>query len=330
MKKYWLAFLLGMCFIPAFAQNTYSGTLAATDATFNRPDEGMPPATLSAIGTSVYYDVISLDIVTAGLITFNTSSSWDNFAVLYGSGGLNTASPLTNALVANDDLSRQNSGFTYNFTSAGTYYLVVCSFKNNVMGAYTVSVSGVVVLPLKLISFTASKASNNANTIKWVSADETNLAYYQVQRSTDGNNFTDIAKGIIVAKNNIPGSVYDITDNNPNTAGYSYYRLKIIERSGLTYFSPVALVKNNNIGLSAISVFPNPASDYLNIAVKSMQYKKASVSIINSDGEIMDTKNYNFNNQSVLSVDIRKLRLGKYFIKTTINNNVSTSAFIKN
>ena len=329
MKNCLLTILFGIYFIPLFSQITYTGALTNTDPTFNRPDEGLPPTTLSTLGTNVHYNVITVNITTAGLMTFSSNSVWDNFAVLYNSNGLIPSSPLTNSLVANDDFGTQNFGFTYNFTSAGTYYLVICSFKNNVTGAYSITQSAPIVLPLKLTSFTAAKAVGNSNLVKWSSEDESNLNTYQVQRSIGDNSFTDLKNGRIVAKNNTTNTAYSFTDNNP-APGYNYYRLKITETTGRISYSPVALVKNNKPGTTHLKVFPNPSSDYLQIEVKSMQNNKAFVSVINSGGAIMHSGQYGFNNQGVLSLEIRKLPAGKYFLKTTINKEETITIFIKN
>src|SRR5687768_2843554 len=104
MKTFILLSLLSVLSFGAFSQ-TYTGALAATDATFNRPDPGTPPTVLSTVGTNVYYDVIDFVVTTPGIFSVTSSSPMDNFGVLYGPGGFNPASPLTNALVANDDLS---------------------------------------------------------------------------------------------------------------------------------------------------------------------------------------------------------------------------------
>ncbi|MEP7106890.1 MAG: T9SS type A sorting domain-containing protein [Ferruginibacter sp.] len=328
MKKCILTFLSGICFISVFAQSTHDGALSITDATFNRPAAGIPPTELSITGTAVFYDIITFEVPIAGLITFRSTSIWDNFAILYGTGGFNPALPLDNALEANDDFAGPNSQFTYNITTTGTYTLVICSFKNDVTGPYNVSISAATPLPLKLLSFTAGKSDGKSNIIKWASANESNLNTYQVQRSSDNSNFLDLINGTITAKNNSSTTTYSFLDNYP-AIGYNYYRLKIAERSGRISYSPVAVVKNTAIGTASLKVFPNPTSDNLQIEVKSMLNKKAFVSVINSAGMIMQSGQYSFNNQAVLSIDIKKLPAGKYYIRTTIDNEETTIAFVK-
>jgi len=200
MRKFIPAFLLWISFTPVFAQTTYNGILTDTDASFNRPKEGLPPLTLSDLN-NIYYQVLPFDVNSTGPVSFTLSSSWNNFLILYDVGGFSSADPLNNALLANDDLNSTDAGFDYDFSTTGRYYLVICSNKNKETGPYSLSASNGLILPLKLLSFTAIKASGKGNLIKWKSTEEANLLSYQVQRSNNNTTFTDIPNGKIVATN---------------------------------------------------------------------------------------------------------------------------------
>ena len=332
MKAFILLFLVSVLSFAAFSQ-TYTGSLAATDPTFNRPDPGTPPTVLSSVGTNVYYDVISFVVNTPGLFSVTSNSPMDNFGVLYGPAGFNPASPLTNALVANDDLSGAGIsfgfGFIYDFAVAGTYSIVVTSFKNGALGPYEVTITPAAVVPVNLVSFTAEKADQSSNVVKWSNANEVNVDKYQLQLSADGKKFYDVQNAVTTARNNSAVASYSYTVSNPE-AGINFYRIKIVEKNGAISLSPVAAVNNKGSRIAYIKVFPNPAVDYLFIETKSGQVGKASVSVINAAGAIVYTKNYVLNNQSILTVDVRKLSTGKYFVKTVINKEENMVTFLKN
>jgi hypothetical protein len=330
MKKFLLALLPLICILSTFSQSTYTGELAVTDPTFNRPDEGAPPTILSSNGTNVHYDVIPINVTTAGLITFecDAPNSFDEFCILYNTAGFDAVLPLNNALISNEDFIRESAGFSYEFTTPGVYYIVICSSQNDQTGGYNIYQSTTRVLPLQLLSFTVSKASSSANLVKWSSADESNLETYQVQRGADGKNFDDLKNGRTDAKNSATTVFYKFIDNNPGK-GNNYYRLKITERSGTITYSPVAIVKNTGTGIDNVQLFPNPSSDYVRMEIKSMQNKNAFITVISSTGMIMQNGQYKFNDKAILSVDIRRLPPGKYFLKTTIGEEVSTTSFIK-
>jgi len=329
MKKSLLTLLLGICFIPAFAQTVYNGALANTDPSFNRPNEGTPPTTLSGVGTGVFYNLIPIVITATGLTDISTNSTWDNFLILYSTGGFSPAAPLTNALVANDDLVSSSAGFTYNFTSTGTYYLVICSFKNGVTGTYSVTLTPTIVLPIKLKSFTAVKSAGNIISLNWSSENENNLNTYQVQRSVDGNIFADMANGRVLAKNTATLTGYNHTDNTP-VSGLNYYRLKITEKTGKVSYSSVVRVKNSKLGTRSVTLYPNPSADYLQIETDAVQNSTGYISIINAGGSIMQSGQYKFNSNVVTTIDIKQLPTGKYFLKTIIDKVETSTLFIKN
>lgn len=119
-----------------------SGTLTLADPTFNRP---VTCAALSGVGTAVHFDAIPFTVSTGGTVTISLEAADggsitpnaggagpDTFFVLYGAGGFNSASPLTNCLAINDDISgatNRRSRFSQSL-AAGSYTVVLTSFDN--------------------------------------------------------------------------------------------------------------------------------------------------------------------------------------------------------
>ncbi len=333
MKKSLLLFLLTISVYFSQAQSVITGAITTSDPTFHRPDQGAPPTTLSQDGTNVHYDVIPVTITTTGLVTFVCTgpANFDTFGILYGPAGFDPANPLSNALVADDDSGPGvNFAITYNFTVPGVYYIVVCPFKNPSLGSYSLTSTEGGVLPVRLISFTVEKASGGKNLLKWVSAGESNIDKYQVQHSIDGSGFTDIAGAIIDGRNLPTNSYYNYTDNAPFEK-LNFYRLKIIEKTNLISYSTIAVVNNNkNRSSASITVFPNPAVNYLNIQTKAGQKGKADVIISSASGQIVYRRDYAIGSESILYVDVQKLSAGSYFVKIkTPDGEITNLPFIK-
>lgn len=327
MKKPLLLFLLTMLSFGVYAQTVYTGALTNTDPTFNRPDPGTPPTSLSPVGTNTHYDVITFVVNTPGLITFTSTSVWDNFAVLYGPGGFDPANPLQNALLANDDLAIITFGFTYDFTVPGTYYLVVTSFKNGAIGTYSVTTSATTVVPLRLLSFTAEINNRNDALVKWSTADEVNISNYQVQHSLDGKSFRDIG-ATINARNLSSSASYSYTAASVSP-GLHFYRLKILEKDGSSTLSNIAAINNKQIARGVVRIFPNPAAEYLKLETNSGTPGKAMISIVGMRGETVYSGKVDIGN-APLKIDVRRLTPGKYFVKTLIDNKETVVSFIKN
>ncbi len=108
--------------------------------TFDRPLESLTG--LSAIGTDVNYSVFSFTVDTAGAYTFLTTGEFDTFVILYA-GSFNPASPLTNALKANDDLlGITTSGFGQALTTGTVYHYVTTGFDSDEFGAFSTTIGG--------------------------------------------------------------------------------------------------------------------------------------------------------------------------------------------
>lgn len=120
---------------------SFAGTTAG-GPTYNRPLDDL--SGLSAVGTAVRYGATRVNVSVTGDYTFLTAARFDNFATLYGPT-FNPVAPLTNALIANDDLVAppfNSSGFAYSLTAGTDYFFVNTGFANTDFGAFASTVGG--------------------------------------------------------------------------------------------------------------------------------------------------------------------------------------------
>jgi hypothetical protein len=111
-------------------------------------------------------------------------------------------------------------------------------------------------LPIKLLSFDATVQTSSI-LISWSTATETNNDFFTIQRSVNGESWSDILQ-VQGAGNSSLTLNYSIEDSYP-LKGLSYYRLKQTDYDGTVSFSPAVAVvfaveKNNSLisaGLSA-------------------------------------------------------------------------------
>lgn len=161
-------------------------------------------------------------------------------------------------------------------------------------------------LPLKMVDFTISNEQVRI-TLSWKTANEVNTSYFVVERSVDGANYESI--GRVSSLNSSGGGNYNFTDPSPKT-GTSYYRLKQVDADGKWEYSKVLTVKRT---LSdAITLLPNPASDYFKI--NSATTEPLQVKVYSSAGRLMIAGTYTPGEQ----ISISKLTPGMYTV--TINN----------
>jgi hypothetical protein len=161
-----LAFVLGPM-VEARAQ-VVSSVVYLTDTTgqptFDRPDNGEPPTTLS--GNNVSFVAADLNVPVAGnyqIYSFGVDPppSWDNAVTIYN-GPFNPADPLTNAQFSNDDLGDAGVSGTFDLPlSAGSAVVVHSGFDtpdaglslNAIIGPGVVTASGAGVTVLSSLAY---------------------------------------------------------------------------------------------------------------------------------------------------------------------------------
>ena len=130
----------------------------------------------------------------------------------------------------------------------------------------------------------ASEKTNGV-AVDWNIASETNVAGYELERSTDGQNFAKIFSASGVKGTNSTAS-YNWIDTKP-TIGDNYYRVKVNGKNGGISYSNVASV-NIVAAKTGFSVFPNPVSDgIIGLKIKNVAAGNYTIKVLSSDGKLM-------------------------------------------
>lgn len=160
-------------------------------------------------------------------------------------------------------------GFPENFetplnVTAGQRYIICFSNWSSVTtvvplvfgGTATVSCDPV-ILPVELLYFTATPNGPVVD-IDWATASEKNTSHFIVQRSPDGETWSDLQRTQAMG-NASTTHLYEATDILP-IEGDSYYRLVAVDLDGSTDRS-----RNVKVNWSTITLrlWPNPANDEL-------------------------------------------------------------------
>lgn len=150
------------------------------------------------------------------------------------------------------------------------------------LGIDDVSISVNSVLPVNLSKFDVTKI-NNTNKIDWVTMNEDNAAYFEVERSNDGRNFTAIGKTAVKgAKYTTTKYVY--TDAEPNK-GMNYYRLKMVDRDNKFEYSKIVSMLNMREQLTAIIL--STSANQMRINVYSEEKSDATISVVDVAGRVL-------------------------------------------
>jgi hypothetical protein len=170
-------------------------------------------------------------------------------------------------------------------------------------------VSEGVVLPLKLISFKASpNAACNVN-IKWAVHDETDVAAYHLQRSTDGFQWNDVE--IIQVRNpTVNEKVYATTDNVVDKSIQWRYRLKIVQHNGQTVLSAINSTKLNCAN-PVVKVYPSFTENKITVENISNINPLLSIKIITINGQVLSQV---YMPSAISQIDLSAYPAGRYVI----------------
>ena len=265
----------------------------------------LQPAPGSPVGVRIYitkaeYETLR-DAPVSGVTSLNDlliTKLSNNCAGAISSGGT--------ILSATTGLNGTNYFIEYNVTSFSTFYI---------HGTST-------LLPIKLQAFTAN-AYENYNQLNWLVNSAINFKQFDVESSTDGNNFTKITT---VINANIAQYTYkDFTAN-----GTMYYRLKMIDNNGSYTYSTIVKCSYKNYNKSYL--LQNPVQATLTIKrneinnVTNNATTNVTLTIYNNIGQqVMQTTTNNM--QIVLNVNT--LPAGIYTCTLTTKRNTQQLKFIK-
>lgn len=112
------------------------------------------------------------------------------------------------------------------------------------------------VAPIKLLYFTAT-LNEGAVLLKWATEKEEAFDHFEIERASDGSEFSKIAEVAGAGNNTAFRQDYSWVDENP-LIGHNYYRLKAVDLNGTIEIFNVVFITTS--GGKEFSVFPNPSN----------------------------------------------------------------------
>jgi uncharacterized repeat protein (TIGR01451 family) len=176
------------------------------------------------------------------------------------------------------------------------------------------------IVPVQWKSFTATKQNRTA-VLNWVTAQETNTAYYQVQRSTDGTTFNTLQKLDAAGNSNNP-LAYQAIDMQPAN-GINYYRIRQTDKDGAyTYSETRVLVFDQKDG--SLYVYPNPARGKTTIVLPGNS-KRVQAQLLNSIGQQLQQLTFT---GEINELDLATLKPGLYYLRVVTQTGQHTQKLI--
>jgi hypothetical protein len=181
-------------------------------------------------------------------------------------------------------------------------------------------------LPATFLQFN-TLYKNNTNIISWLTAQESNIAYYEIQRSSDGIAFAKI--GTVSASNSAGNNEYHYTDAQV-LKGITYYKILIVDKDGKKHASPVMSVYINAGKLSIVKAFARSASQVV-VELQNNEPQAVQLELLNNMGMVISRENRKIEaGSSSIYLGTPLLSNGVYHIRINGAQVSLVSSFIKN
>jgi len=182
-------------------------------------------------------------------------------------------------------------------------------------------------LPVFLHKFSVTQLGAE-HLVKWTTEMESNVEYYELQRSTNGTDFSAISRQ--VATNTNGPNNYSYTDNS-FSPGINYYRLKIVERNTLARYSVIIRTETPS-QTELFKIVPNPVtSSEFSLLYSSPEEGIVTIKIDDVTGRLVHTLKEGVNKgQNVIYIKgIPGWLPGIYFVSVNNKGEIKQGKLVK-
>jgi hypothetical protein len=180
-------------------------------------------------------------------------------------------------------------------------------------------------LPVNFVDFNVT-VTDKGNQLKWVVADQVNVSKYEVEYSTDAQNFKTVAS--IKATPNSGLITYNYLHAIRNDVN-GYYRIKSVDLDGDVMYSNIQDVKAQKLVVK-ISAYPNPTSGFFRVQIPTALSSSFALKVYDAAGKLLFDKKYSLQNGATdIPVDMTRMPGGYYEVVCEDKENKYTTRVLK-
>lgn len=171
--------------------------------------------------------------------------------------------------------------------------------------------------------------SNGVSKLTWGTEQESNSSHFEIERSSDGSNFTLLGK-VAAAGNSSKTITYNFNDVKVN-AGTNYYRLRMVDKDGRFEYSNIVALNVNIKGFFVTGIYPSPFSDKVSVSISSENAATGTVRLMDNTGKVLARQNTQIRKGiTTISLDnLGSLAKGFYIIEVQSGETVVTQKLMK-
>ena len=169
-------------------------------------------------------------------------------------------------------------------------------------------------LPVELTRFTTTRQAVGV-ALSWATASEKNSAWFNVERSPDGQDFACASRVAAHGGSNAAGQ---LCRPRPRRAGHFYYHLRQVDADGTTACSPVMSVAGH---AESSAVFPNPATETVSFQLPAA----APYRVLNVLGQVL----HGTAEAGLTTLPVATLPAGTYLLELQSSTGRNVQRFVK-
>lgn len=182
-------------------------------------------------------------------------------------------------------------------------------------------------LAIKVNYFNAAKG-NGVNTLNWSAACSSTEATFEIERSSDGVNFTTINS--ITATQARCAQPFSYDDNS-NVSALAYYRIKAIDNNGKISYTLIIKVGSQVKDMRLAGLLPNPVSNTAQLSITTVKKDKVQLAIVSLEGKVVYRNAVQLQSgTSIVNLEISNLSKGTYVVRGVFSDGQTNSIkFVK-
>lgn len=176
----------------------------------------------------------------------------------------------------------------------------------------TIPLECAISLPIELVDFDAAPGTDHV-ALSWRTATESNNSRFDIEKSTDGDNWTVIGTLEGAGTKNTPTN-YSWIDYSRNTSSTIYYRLKQTDYDGQFSYS---WIRSTTVATPEFSVYPNPTNGMVSVSSES-SVSVDDIRVLDAHGRTIPVELIS-ESENRVKLDLSTAQPGIYFLQYDTN-----------
>lgn len=170
------------------------------------------------------------------------------------------------------------------------------------------------VLPVIFSSYDV-KCTEKGAMVVWSTSSEQNSSKFEIQRSSNGSDWQTI--GSVAAAGN-SSTIRNYQYQDINGGGIAQYRIRQVDIDGRFIYTAIKLANCRNASQTDVVLYPVPANDRLNVAIKSDKDIRTELRVIDMAGRLIKVTQAQINRGNTnITLPVRDLPNGQYVLVST-------------